>query len=52
MNDNKLEVENIIDLSTSLLDNKHDEQNEVSIMDHGDLNFNIDDLIDSFDKLL
>jgi hypothetical protein len=51
VNDIELEVENIIDLSTSLLDNKHGEQDEVSIIiDHGDLNFNVDDLIDSFDK--
>jgi hypothetical protein len=52
VNDNKLEVENIIDLSTSLLDDKHDRQDEVSIMDHGDLNFDVDDLISSFNNSL
>src|SRR3954468_11855369 len=52
VNDNELEVENIIDLSTSLLDDKHGSQEEVSIMDHGELNFNVDDLINSFDTSL
>ena len=51
VNDNELEVENVIDLSTSLLNDKHSKQDEVSIMDHGDLNFDVNDLINSFDKL-
>jgi hypothetical protein len=53
VDDSELEVKNIIDLSTSLLDNKYSsEQEEVSMMDHGDLNFDVDDLINSFDKSL
>ena len=51
VNDNELEVKNFIDLSTSLLDNKS-KDDEVSIMmDHGDLNFDVDELINSFDHL-
>jgi hypothetical protein len=53
VDDSELEVKNIIDLSTSLLDNKYSsEQEKVSMMDHGDLNFDVDDLINSFDKSL
>jgi hypothetical protein len=53
VNNNELEVNNFIDLSTSLLDNKDDKQeDEVSIIDNGDLNFDVDELINSFDKSL
>lgn len=53
VNNNELEVNNFIDLSTSLLDNNDDRQeDEVSIIDHGDLNFDVDELINSFDKSL
>lgn len=53
VNNNELEVNNFIDLSTSLLDNKDDRQeDEVSIIDHGDLNFDVNELINSFDKSL
>jgi hypothetical protein len=53
VNNNELEVNNFIDLSTSLLDNKDDRQeDEASIIDHGDLNFDVDELINSFDKSL
>jgi hypothetical protein len=51
VNNNELEVKNFIDLSTSLLDNKSTQEDEVSIMDHGDLNFDVDELINSFDQL-
>ncbi|GES85109.1 hypothetical protein GLOIN_2v1821413 [Rhizophagus clarus] len=52
IDNNGLEIENIIDLSISLLDNKYDRQVEVSIMDYRDLNFDVDDLINSFDNSL
>lgn len=41
MNNNELEVENIIDLSISLLYNKYGEQNKIRIMDYRNLNFNV-----------
>jgi len=53
VNNNELEIINFIDLSTSLLDNNDNRQeDEVSIIDHGDLNFDVDELIDSFDRSL
>jgi len=53
VNNNELEIINFIDLSTSLLNNNDNRQeDEVSIIDHGDLNFDVDELIDSFDRSL
>ncbi|GBC01595.1 hypothetical protein RclHR1_04250011 [Rhizophagus clarus] len=51
VNNNELEITNFIDLSTSLLNNKKDEKDEeVSIMNHGDLNFDDDELINRFEE--
>ncbi|GES81622.1 ribonuclease H-like domain-containing protein [Rhizophagus clarus] len=51
VNNNELEITNFIDLSTSLLNNREDEKDEeVSIMNHGDLNFDVDELIDRFEE--
>jgi len=53
VNNNELEIINFIDLSTSLLNNNDNRQeDEVSIIDHGDLNFDVDELIDGFDRSL
>lgn len=54
-NYHELELTNVIDLSTSLLnhgDNLTDqEEEESSIMNHGDLDFDVDALINSFDAI-
>ncbi|GES73407.1 ribonuclease H-like domain-containing protein [Rhizophagus clarus] len=51
VNNNELAITNFIDLSTSLLNNREDEKDEeVSIMNHGDLNFDVDELIDRFEE--
>lgn len=55
VNNHELEITNIIDLSTSLL-NDNDEFNyqedEESVINHGDLNFDIDELVDNFESSL
>ncbi|CAB4441270.1 unnamed protein product [Rhizophagus irregularis] len=55
INNQELEVINFIDLSTSLLNNNNKEnekEDEVSIiMNHGDLNFDVDELINKFDEI-
>jgi hypothetical protein len=55
INNQELEVINFIDLSTSLLNNNNKEnekEDEVSIiMNHGDLNFDVDELVNKFDEI-
>jgi hypothetical protein len=52
INNQELEVINFVDLSTSLLNNnkENEKEDEVSIMNHGDLNFDIDELVNKFDE--
>jgi len=53
-NNHELEVTNFIDLSTSILndhDDFNDQEDEESVMNHGDLNFNVDELINSFESI-
>ena len=53
-NNHKLEVTNFIDLSTSILndhDDFNDQEDEESVMNHGDLNFDVDELINSFESI-
>jgi len=52
VNHNDLEIRNFINLSTSLLNNNDSEKEEVSIMDHGDLNFDVDELINDLNNSL
>ena len=52
-NNHELEVTNFIDLSTSILndhDDFNDQEDEESMMNHGDLNFDVDELINSFES--
>lgn len=57
VNNYELEVTNFINLSTSLLDDKdngrgnNNKGDEESIMHHGDLSFDVDELIDRFDQI-
>ncbi|RIA87601.1 hypothetical protein C1645_827538 [Glomus cerebriforme] len=54
VNNHELEITNFIDLSTSLLndnDKFHYQEVEESIINHGNLNFDIDELVDRFDSL-
>jgi hypothetical protein len=56
VNNYELEVSNYINLSTSILDDKDDDTgnnkgNEESIMHHGDLSFDVDELIDKFELI-
>ncbi|EXX54023.1 hypothetical protein RirG_238460 [Rhizophagus irregularis DAOM 197198w] len=56
VNNYKLEVSNFINLSTSILDDKDDDTgnnkgNEESMMHHGDLSFDVDELIDKFELI-
>ena len=53
-NNHELEVTNFIDLSTSILndhDDFNDQEDEESMMNHGDLNFDVDELINSFESI-
>ncbi len=53
-NNHELEVTNFIDLSTSILndhDDFNDQEDEESVMNHGDLNFDVDELINSFESI-
>ncbi|CAB4430443.1 unnamed protein product [Rhizophagus irregularis] len=56
VNNYELEVSNFINLSTSILDDKDDDTgnnkgDEESIMHHGDLSFDVDELIDKFELI-
>ncbi|RIA93405.1 hypothetical protein C1645_819376 [Glomus cerebriforme] len=54
VNNYELEITNFIDLSISLLndnDELHYQNNEESIINYGELNFDIDELVDKFDSL-
>ena len=56
INNNELKVASFINLSTSLLNNndnyKGDEQDEkISMINHGDLSFDVDELIDKFESI-
>ena len=56
INNNELKVASFINLSTSLLNNndnyKGDEQDEkISMINHGDLSFDVDELIDRFESI-
>lgn len=56
VNNYELEVSNFINLSTSILDDKDDDTgnnkgNEESMMHHGDLSFDVDELIDKFELI-
>lgn len=57
VNNDELEVTNFINLSTSLLDDKDNDKgnnnkgDEESIMHHGDLSFDVDELIDRFELI-
>ncbi|EXX54121.1 hypothetical protein RirG_237540 [Rhizophagus irregularis DAOM 197198w] len=56
VNNYELEVSNFINLSTSILDDKDDDignnkGDEESIMHHGDLSFDVDELIDKFELI-
>lgn len=54
VNNHELEITNFIDLSTSLLNNNdelHYQDDEESIINHGELNFDVDELVDRFDSL-
>lgn len=53
VNNNNLEITDLIDLSASLLNTDNNElgnqeEEEVSIMDHGDLDFDIDEMVNRF----
>lgn len=53
VNNQELEITNFIDLSTSLLNddsNVNNQEDEKSIINHGDLNFDIDELVNSFES--
>ena len=53
-NNHELEVTNFIDLSTSILNDHNDfndQEDEESMMNHGDLNFDVDELINSFESI-
>jgi hypothetical protein len=52
INNQELEITNFIDLSTSLLNNnqEYEKEDKVSIINHGDLNFDVDELINRFNK--
>ena len=55
INDHELEINKFIDLSTSLLDSTNEDneqEDEVSIINHGDLSFDVDELINAFDGTL
>ena len=56
INNNNLEISDFIDLSASLLEdnnnfNNQDYEEESVIIDHGNTNFDIDELIDSFENI-
>ncbi|CAB5365235.1 unnamed protein product [Rhizophagus irregularis] len=56
VNNYELEVSNFINLSTSILNDKDDDTgnnkgDEESIMHHGDLSFDVDELIDKFELI-
>jgi hypothetical protein len=54
VNHHELEVTNFIDLSTSLLNNNDptdNQEEEESIMNHGDLDFDVDELINNFESI-
>jgi hypothetical protein len=56
VNNYELEVSNFINLSTSILDDKDDDTgnnkgDEESIMHHGDLSFDVDELVDKFELI-
>ena len=55
INDHELEINKFIDLSTSLLDSTNEDneqEDEVSIINHGDLSFDVDEFINAFDGTL
>jgi hypothetical protein len=55
INDHELEIKKFINLSTSLLDSTNEDneqEEEISIMNHGDLSFDVDELINAFDGSL
>ena len=52
-NNHELKVTNFIDLSISILNDHNDfnnQEDEESMMNHGDLNFDVDELINSFES--
>ena len=51
VNNQELEITNFIDLSTSLLNDDNNQEDEESIINHGDLNFDIDELVNSFESI-